>query len=293
MNDGQPDEGTQHKSLIDRIGQFFSGGEPKDREELIELLREAEQRRLIESEALSMIEGVLQVSELRVRDIMIPRAQMVVVPQDAEVETIYPLVVESAHSRFPVIGEDRSEVVGILLAKDLLAHMRDEESLLVRDILRTARFVPESKRLNVLLKEFRTNRNHMAIVVDEWGTTAGLVTIEDVLEQIVGEIEDEHDLEDEAFIFRRSNKEYTLKSLTPIDEFNEYFSADFSDDEFDTIGGIIAHELGRVPERGEEVAIGHFKFVVLRADNRRIHLLQLHLLDEAVSASEPEQDPEE
>lgn len=293
MNDGQPDEGTQHKSLIDRIGQFFSGGEPKDREELIELLREAEQRRLIESEALSMIEGVLQVSELRVRDIMIPRAQMVVVPQDAEVETIYPLVVESAHSRIPVIGEDRSEVVGILLAKDLLAHMRDEESLLVRDILRTARFVPESKRLNVLLKEFRTNRNHMAIVVDEWGTTAGLVTIEDVLEQIVGEIEDEHDLEDEAFIFRRSNKEYTLKSLTPIDEFNEYFSADFSDDEFDTIGGIIAHELGRVPERGEEVAIGHFKFVVLRADNRRIHLLQLHLLDEAVSASEPEQDPEE
>lgn len=293
MTDDGPDEGAQHKSLIDRIGQLFSGGEPKDRDELIELLREAEQRRLIESEALSMIEGVLQVSELRVRDIMIPRAQMVVVPQDAEVETIYPLVIESAHSRFPVIGEDRSEVVGILLAKDLLAHMRDEKTLVVKDILRNARFVPESKRLNVLLREFRTNRNHMAIVVDEWGTAAGLVTIEDVLEQIVGEIEDEHDLEDEAFIFRRSDKEYTLKSLTPIDEFNEYFSTDLSDDEFDTIGGIVAHELGRVPERGEEVAIDRFKFVVLRADNRRIHLLQLLLLDEPVSASEPEQDPEE
>ncbi|MEN8259117.1 MAG: transporter associated domain-containing protein [Pseudomonadota bacterium] len=277
MSDDDPGNSSQQKTWIDRISQILTG-EPKDRDELVELLREAQKRRLIDTEALSMIEGVLQVSELRVRDIMIPRAQMVVVPRDADLVSILPLVVESAHSRFPVIGEDRSEVVGILLAKDLLAHMRQNQDLRVQDILRPVRFVPESKRLNVLLKEFRTKRNHMAIVVDEYGTAAGLVTIEDVLEQIVGEIEDEHDFEDEEFIFRRSDTEYTIKALTPVEVFNDYFSASFSSDEFDTVGGLVVHKLGHVPKRGESVEMDDFSFEVLRADNRRVHLLEMHVL---------------
>jgi magnesium and cobalt transporter len=274
MSDEQSGE---HRSWLERLGHFLSG-EPEDREDLLELLRTAQKRHLIESEALSMIEGVLQVSELRVRDIAIPRSRMVVVPQDAELETVFPLVVESAHSRYPVIGEDRTEVVGILLVKDLLIHSLRDRSLLVKEIMRQALFVPESKRLNVLLREFRATRSHMAIVVDEYGAAAGLVTIEDVLEQIVGEIEDEHDFGEEEYIFRKSDTEYTLKALTPIEEFNDYFYADLNDDQFDTIGGLIVHHLGHVPKRGEKVQIGRFHFVVLRADNRRVHLLKLVLL---------------
>ena len=267
-------ETLQQKSWIERLVQKLFG-EPKDKEALVELLRDAKQRHLMAPDALPMIEGVLHISELRVRDIMIPRVQMVVVPQDAELASIFPLVIETAHSRFPVIGEDRAEVVGILLAKDLVPHTRNNERLLVGDISRPAQFVPESKRLNVLLREFRMNRNHMAIVVDEYGMADGLVTIEDVLEQIVGEIEDEHDFDDEEFVFRRGTGEYTVKALMPIDEFNEYFSSSLSDDEFETIGGLIINTFGHVPERGESVSLNDFRFEVLRSDSRRIHLLKL------------------
>jgi len=271
MSEEQPGE---HRTWLERLGHFLAG-EPEDREDLLVFLRDAQKRNLIDPEALSMIEGVMQFSELRVRDIMIPRAQMVVVPQDAELETIFPLVTESAHSRYPVIGEDRAEVAGILLVKDLLVHSLKKKSLVIREIMRPALFVPESKRLNVLLREFRGTRSHMAIVVDEYGAAAGLVTIEDVLEQIVGEIEDEHDFGEEEYIFRKSGQEFTLKALTPIDEFNDYFSSDLSDDEFDTIGGLIVHQLGHLPRKGERVDIGRFRFVVLRADDRRVHLLKL------------------
>jgi magnesium and cobalt transporter len=278
--------GVEHRSWLDRLSHFLAG-EPEDRDDLLELLRDAEKRGLIETEALAMIEGVMQVSELRVRDIMIPRAQMVVIPQDAQLETILSLVAESAHSRYPVIAEDRTEVVGVLLVKDLLVHSLRDRQRPVRDIMRPAQFVPENKRLNVLLRECRTNRSHMAIVVDEYGAAAGLVTIEDVLEQIVGEIEDEHDFGDEEYIFRKSDHEFTLKALTPIEEFNEYFDTDWSDDAHDTIGGLIVHRLGHVARRGEKVDIGPFSFTVLRADSRRVYMLKLVRLaaGEGVSAA--------
>jgi magnesium and cobalt transporter len=234
-----------------------------------------------------MIEGVLQVSELRVRDITTPRSQMVVVPRDAEIETVFPLVAESAHSRYPVIGEDRTEVIGILLVKDLLLHGLRDRTQLVRDIMRPALYVPESKRLNVLLREFRATRSHMAIVVDEYGAAAGLVTIEDVLEQIVGDIEDEHDFGDEEYIFRKNDREFTLKALTPIEDFNEYFAADFEDDEFDTIGGLIVHHLGHVPKRGEKAELGRFRFIVLRTDGRRVELLKLILVEDGIPPAAP------
>jgi magnesium and cobalt transporter len=279
MNDDKPPSSKPHqKGWIEKIRQFLIG-EPQDRHDLLDILKEAREKRLLDTEALSMIEGVLQVSEMRVREIMVPRVQMVVFPKETEVGEIFSLVVESAHSRFPVITDDRSEVVGILLAKDLLLHTQDKKSLKVEDIMRPARFVPESKRLNVLLREFRTNRNHMAIVVDEYGMAAGLVTIEDVLEQIVGEIEDEHDLEEEAYIFQHGENEFTIKAMTPIDEFNDYFSAELEDDEFDTIGGFIVSQLEKMPKKGEKVAYKNFKFEVLRADNRRVHLLKLKKLE--------------
>ncbi len=276
MSEEHPGE---HRSWLERLGLFLTG-EPEDREDLLVFLRDAQKRHVIDPEALSMIEGVMQFSELRVRDVMIPRVQMVVVPQDAELENIFPLVIESAHSRYPVIGEDRTEVVGVLLVKDLLGHSMKNRALLVKDIMRRAQFVPESKRLNVLLREFRATRSHMAIVVDEYGAAAGLVTIEDVLEQIVGDIEDEHDFGEEEYIFRKSAQEFTLKALTPIDDFNEYFNSDLSDEEFDTVGGLIVHKLGHLPSRGEKVDFGNFRFVVLHADNRRVHLLKLVILPE-------------
>ncbi|MGR8935632.1 MAG: HlyC/CorC family transporter [Gammaproteobacteria bacterium] len=269
--------GSESKSWLEKISHFISG-EPLDRDGLLDILREARDKRLIDSYSLSMIEGVLDVSESRVRDIMIPRIQMVVVPRDADLESIFPLVIESAHSRFPVIGEDRSEVVGVLLTKDILAHALRNKSVKIEDIMRPAYFIPESKRLNVLLKEFRSNRNHMAIIVDEYGMTAGLVTIEDVLEQIVGEIEDEHDMDEEAYVFRRSDDEYTVKALMPIEEFNEYFYAHLYDEEFDTLGGFIVHRMEHMPKRGEKLEIDRFRFEILRADNRRIHVLKLKVL---------------
>ena len=278
MSDGNPPSSQPHqKSLLERISHFLTG-EPQDQEDLLEILRESQEKHLLDSDALSMIEGVMQVSEMRVRDIMIPRSQMVVVARDAELESIFPLVVEFAHSRFPVIEDDRSKVVGVLLVKDLLAHALNDKSLKVEQIMRPVSVVPESKRLNVLLKEFRTERNHMAIVVDEYGNAAGLVTIEDVLEQIVGKIEDEHD-EDEtqAYISQRSEREFIVNALTPIHEFNDYFSAELEDEDCDTVGGLILQRLEHFPKKGEKVEIDDFGFEVLRADNRRVHLLKLRI----------------
>lgn len=278
MSDGNPPSSQPHqKSLIERISHFLSG-EPQDQDDLLEILRESQEKHLLDSDALSMMEGVMQVAEMRVRDIMIPRSQMVVVPKDAELETIFPLVVEFAHSRFPVIEEDRSKVVGILLAKDLLAHALHDKTLKVENIMRPTCVVPESKRLNVLLKEFRTERNHMAIVVDEYGNASGLVTIEDVLEQIVGKIEDEHDDDEgQEFISQRSEREFIVNALTPIADFNEYFSASFEDNEYDTIGGLIVQQIEHFPKKGEKIELGDFHFEVLRADNRRVHLLKLKI----------------
>jgi len=257
-------------------------GEPKDRFELIELLRDAQQRHILDMDALAMMEGVMQVSEMQVREIMLPRAQMVVVQEDASLDEILPVITESGHSRFPVIGENRDEVVGLILAKDLLPYFGAEnrEKFSVRDVLRPAVFVPESKRLNMLLKDFRSNRNHMAVVVDEFGGAAGLVTIEDVVEQIVGEIADEHDIEEDIFIKKQNENRYIIKALTPIEDFNDYFATDFSDDEFDTIGGLIMKSFGRMPSRGEIAAIGRYRFKVLSADSRRIYLLEVNTVPE-------------
>jgi magnesium and cobalt transporter len=285
MND-RPSEPAQ-RSWLERLGLAFSG-EPQDREQLVELLRDAQRRNLLDIDALAMIEGVLQVSEMQVRDIMVPRSQMVVVERDVPPEEFLPVIIESAHSRFPVIGESRDEVIGILLAKDLLAYFSAgrKGAFQVRDVLRPAVFIPESKRLNVLLKEFRASRNHMAIVVDEYGGVSGLVTIEDVLEQIVGEIEDEHDVEEENYIIKHSDISYTVKAITPIEEFNKQFGTDFSDEEFDTIGGLVVHDFGRLPKRGEGMNLGRLRLRVLRADNRRLHLLRVTLPASAPKESE-------
>lgn len=271
-------ENGNHKTWLERLSQALLR-EPQDREQLVKLLRDAEQRHLLDAQALTMIEGVLQISEMQVRDIMIPRAQMVFINHALPLHEFLPQVIESGHSRFPVIGEDRDEVIGILLAKDLLPYHNDEQKkhFNIKDILRPSMFVPESKRLDILLQEFRRNRNHMAIVVDEYGGVAGLVTIEDVLEQIVGEIEDEYDIDDEAFIKKISETQYTIKALTPIEEFNEYFAVQFDDSEFDTIGGIVMHAFGHLPKRGETIVIDNFRFKVLSADNRRIHLLRMQI----------------
>lgn len=273
------------RSWFERLGQVLMG-EPQDREQLIELLRDAEQRNLLNPDALAMIEGVLQVSEMQVRDIMIPRSQMITLERDASYDELLPTVVDSAHSRFPVIGENKDEVVGMLLAKDLLPHSIEGRrgTFNVRELLRPAVFVPESKRLDVLLKEFRSSRNHMAMVVDEYGGVAGLVTIEDVLEQIVGEIEDEHDFDDDTLILKLNDNESTLKALTPIDDFNEHFGTDFDDEEFDTVGGLVLNRLGHVPRRGETVTINGFLFRVLRADRRRVHLMKVTRLNDEADA---------
>jgi len=280
MSDEQPpSRNSPQKSWVDKISHLLTG-EPQDLEDLLEILREAREKRLLDTDALSMIEGVLQVSQMRVRDIMIPRIQMVVVPKDAELDAILPLVTEFGHSRYPVIDGDRSRVVGVLLAKDLLARVLQNKTLKVHEIMRPSFVVPESKRLNVLLKELRTNGNHMAIVVDEYGQSAGLVTIEDVLEQIVGEIEDEHDdHEDEGYIFQRSSNEYMIKALTPMDEFDEYFSTHLATDEYDTIGGFIVSQLEHMPKKGESLVVDHMKFEVIRVDSRRVHLLKLKIIE--------------
>ncbi|MDP7537447.1 MAG: transporter associated domain-containing protein [Methylococcales bacterium] len=285
MSENNPAESIKSRGWVESVSHFLTG-ELRDKDDLLDSLRELQVKNVIGMETLSMIEGVLQVSEMRVRDIMIPRSQMVVMPKEADLSTIFPLVIESAHSRFPVINEDRSEVVGVLLAKDLLAHSRQDETLRVEEIMRVARFIPESKRLNVLLNEFRTNRNHMAIVVDEYGEAAGLVTIEDVLEQIVGEIEDEHDQEDEVYIFRRSDRVFTIKAITPISEFNEYFYAQLDGSDVGTMGGLVVQHLKHLPRKGEKITIDGFDFDVIRADSRRVHMLQLKLNEDWVPKEE-------
>ena len=281
MTDAEPPNGSRLKSWVTQLKKRFKH-EPKNKEQLIQILQDAKKRALMDSEALTMIEGVLQVAELQVRDIMIPRAQMVAVGRDDSLSTALDIAIKSAHSRFPVISDDRSEVVGIVLAKDLLHYCgrKDSQQFNMRDVLRAAVFVPESKRLNVLLKDFRSNRNHIAIVVDEYGAAAGLVTIEDVLEQIVGEIEDEHDFDEGTCILKRDEQEFTAKAHTTIEDFNEYFNVALDNDDYDTIGGLVTNTLGHLPKRGEQLDIDQFQFSVVRADSRKIHLLNIRLLTE-------------
>jgi len=250
--------------------------EPGDREQLLHLLHSAYSRNLLDADAMSIIEGALTVSEMQVRDIMIPRAQVDFIDINEPVESFIPKVMSTAHSRFPVIDQNRDDVIGVLLAKDLLRHYAGEEEFNVREMLRPAVFVPEAKRLNVLLREFRASRNHMAIVVDEYGGMAGLVTIEDVLEQIVGDIEDEYDFdESEDNIIAEAGGRYRVKAQTEIADFNAHFGADFADDEFDTVGGLVLQAFGRLPKRGETATIGDFLFRVVRADSRRLYTLQV------------------
>jgi magnesium and cobalt transporter len=262
---------------LKRLAQGFVA-EPQDRQELVAMLREAGERGLLAPDALTMLEGVLEVGDLQVRDIMIPRAQMVFVRRDDPFSKLLPVVVESGHSRFPVMDEDRDDIVGILLAKDLLRLYPAEarERFDIREYMRPVVFVPESKRLNVLLKEFRRNRNHMALVVDEYGGVSGLVTIEDVIEQIVGDIDDEFDVEDDHNIRKEAECQFTVRGVTRIDEFNEYFGAHLSEEEgFDTVAGLLMKEFGRLPRRGDSASIDGFEFRVTRADRRRIDTLRV------------------
>ena len=274
---GNSEKGIKtQRSWIERLGQALQG-ELKDREQLMVVLNEALKNNIIDQDAFGMIDGALQVAEMQVRDIMLPRSQMIVLEMDSSTEELMDTVIVSAHSRFPVVADSKDEVVGILLAKDLLPHLVNDKDnkLNIRDVLRPAVFVPESKRLNVLLKEFKSTRNHIAIVVDEYGGVAGMVTIEDVLEQIVGEIEDEHDFDEDVFIYEHTKEHATVKAITPIEDFNEHFKTEFSNDEFDTIGGIVMNALGHVPKRGESVVIDDLEFKILRSSNRRIDLLEI------------------
>jgi len=258
-------------------------GNPKSRKEIKHLLREAQERELVDSDALSIMEGAIQVADMQVREIMIPRSQMVCVSIDQKPKEFLANIIESAHSRFPVLGETEDDVLGILLAKDLLDLVLEEntDNFRIKDIIRPVTFVPESKRLNVLLKEFRATRNHMAIVIDEYGGIDGLVTIEDVLEQIVGDIEDEHDFdEDENFIKQIDDTTFMVKALTPIDDFNEVFGCQFSEEEFDTIGGIVVEKFGRLPDCDESITIGPFSYKIANANSRQIHLLEVTRIEQ-------------
>src|SRR5438874_11080656 len=287
MEDPEGDKRDERPTLLARLSAFLTR-EPEDRGELLELLRSAFERRLLDADALSMIEGVLSVSETTVRDIMIPRAQMDCVSIDDEPPDFLPLILETKHSRFPVIGESKDDVIGILLAKELLNYYASPEGFVLRDTLRPAVFVPESKRLNVLLREFRANRNHIAIVVDEYGGVSGLVTIEDVLEQIVGDIEDEYDFdESEDNIIPEANGRFRVKAQTEIGDFHEHFGTSFEDEEFDTVGGLVLKAFGRLPKRGEATTLDGFRFRVLRADSRRLYTLQLEKLTAEPEGPEP------
>ena len=278
---------TAKPTLLERLSAFLSR-EPDDREELLRLLHGAFEHKLLDADALSIIEGALQVSEMTVRDIMIPRAQMDVVSIEDEPAQFIPLVLETRHSRFPVIGENKDDVVGILLAKELLNYYTNPDTFKLHDTLRPVVFVPESKRLNVLLRDFRANRNHIAIVVDEYGGVSGLVTIEDVLEQIVGDIEDEYDFDEaEDNIIPEANGRYRVKAQTEIAAFNEKFASELSDEEFDTVGGLVLKAFGRLPKRGETTTFDKFRFRVVRADSRRIYTLQVEKL-----SPPPEEEPE-
>jgi len=275
MSQNTADRQTQRPTLLERLSAFLVR-EPEDGEELLAVLHGAFEHRLLDADALSIIEGALQVSEMTVRDVMIPRAQMDVVSIDDDPAEFIPFVLETRHSRFPVIGENKDDVVGILLAKELLNYYASPESFNLRDTLRPAVFVPESKRLNVLLRDFRANRNHIAIVVDEYGGVSGLVTIEDVLEQIVGDIEDEYDFDEaEDNIIPEPNGRFRVKAQTEIADFNEALKADFAHEEFHTVGGLVLQAFGRLPKRGEATTIDSFRFRVVRADSRRIYTLEV------------------
>mgnify|MGYP001815314205 FL=1 len=280
MNEDQSGNDSGKKTWVEKIGQAFSH-QPQDRDALLEVLKEACDDGILDADALAMMEGALDVSETQVRDAMIPRSQMVVVHADAPLEEFLPQIVESGHSRFPVIGEDKDEVVGILLAKDLLPHVvPGGKPIDLAATIRPAVVIPESKRLNVLLRDFRISHNHMAIVVDEYGGVSGLITIEDVLEEIVGEIDDEYDEEEEAFIQETGEKSFVVQALTPIDEFNDTFDSDFSDDDYGTVGGLLLAQFGRVPEFGDVVMLGdRFEFRVIKANNRRIITLEMNVID--------------
>ena len=271
---------SSRPSLLERLSAFLTR-EPEDRDELLHLLHSAHDRNMFDADALAIIEGALQVSDMQVRDVMVPRAQMDVVSLADSVEDITRFVIQAAHSRFPVIGEGKDDVLGILLAKDLLRVFAGE-SFNLREMLRPAVFVPESKRLNVLLRDFRVSHNHMAIVVDEYGGVAGLVTIEDVLEQIVGDIEDEYDFDETADNIRGDQAgRYRVKAATEIEDFNEAFSTTFSDAEYDTVGGLLIRKLGRLPKRNEVIELEGLRFQVLRADSLRIHSLLVERLPDA------------
>ncbi len=276
MNEDRSGSDSDERNWLEKIAQLFSS-EPKSRRDLMDVIKAANQNDVIDKEALEILEGALQVADKQVRDILIPSSQMVVVGVDEGADQFMPKIIESAHSRFPVIRETPDEVLGVLLAKDLLPHILHKEDLDLSKLLRTVTYIPESKRLNVLLREFRQTRNHMAIVLDEYGSVSGLVTIEDVLEEIVGEIEDEHDPTTENFIRQIAERDYLIKALTPIEAFNREFRADFSEDDFDTIGGILMQKFGYLPKQNELATLNGFKFRVINADSRQIHLLRMTL----------------
>lgn len=288
-NSNSENGSSSKKNWLERLGQLFQG-EPKSREELVEVIMDAGERELIDQDTKDMIEGVLEVSELRVRDIMIPRSQMVTVEKSQPVSSFLPMIIESTHSRFPVVNEDKDHVEGILLAKDLLQYGfgLTDEPFAIEKVLRPAVVVPESKRLDKLLKEFREERYHMAIVVDEFGGVSGLVTIEDILELIVGDIEDEYDAEESAEIRQISKRVFAVAALTDIEDFNEFFHTSFSDEEADTVGGMVMHAFGHLPAKGEQVEIEGFVFKVAHADRRRLLQLQVKMPDsQETSSSEP------
>ncbi|MCZ6667950.1 MAG: CBS domain-containing protein [Gammaproteobacteria bacterium] len=269
------DNGGSTKGLLERVRDVFSG-EPQDQKQLQALLKNLQVRQLIGAEELFMIEGVLQVSDMQVRDIMIPRGQMIVLDHEDSFADIIEKITESGHSRFPVIDDDKDDVVGILLAKDLLQlSVGASVQFEINEYIRPASFIPESKRLNVLLKEFRQNRSHMAMIVDEYGGVSGLVTIEDVLEQIVGKIDDEHDDDDEVDIQHHGANRYSVRALTPLQDFNDHFKSDFINDEIETIGGYLLGRIGHLPERGESLTLQNLTFKVLSADSRQVHLYQV------------------
>jgi magnesium and cobalt transporter len=280
MSEDQSSSGSGKMTWVEKVGKAFTS-QPRDRDELIQLLKESSQHGIIDADALAMMEGALEVSETQVRDAMIPRSQMIVVHNESDLDEFLPQILESGHSRFPVIGEDKDEVVGILLAKDLLPHLASGgERFDLADTIRPAVVIPESKRLNVLLRDFRSSRNHMAIVVDEYGGVSGLITIEDVLEEIVGEIDDEYDEEEEALILPLGENRYQVQALTPIDDLNEMFDSNLSDDDYGTVGGLLLAEFGFVPGHGDSVVlVDRFEFRVIKSDSRRIVTLEMNVLD--------------
>ncbi|HGJ5883863.1 CNNM family magnesium/cobalt transport protein CorC [Arsenophonus sp.] len=284
MSDDHPTNNDNHhskKSFFGRLNQLFHG-EPKNRDDLVELIRDSEQKDVIDPDTREMLEGVMNISDERVRDIMIPRSQIVTLKRNQSLDECLDVIIDSAHSRFPVISEDKDHIEGLLMAKDLLPFMRtDAEPFTIDKVLRPAVVVPESKRVDLLLKEFRSQRYHMAIVIDEFGGVSGLVTIEDILELIVGEIEDEYDDEEDIDIRQLSKHAYSVRALTQIDDFNKAFSTRFNDEEVDTIGGLVMQAFGHLPARGEVITIDGYMFKITMADSRKIIQVQVKIPDEA------------